>query len=178
MTYYTGDRDTSGGNGLALVLLLVGMLAVFLFLGLAFIKDMGLPTISSQPVPTLSDEAMWGQLKGDNGYVLTLALEDIVNTNGDHAVKKHGPVALAIARSCSEHGPEQVYRATSWREPNKFILGCILPDGKWGAWIVRCTAKGWMWITSFVVKSGTKAEFVEYATTKARPWREVIPDCG
>lgn len=179
MSAYASDRSSSGGSTLPLVLVLGLMLAAFVFLGMGFVKDRGMPSVSAPTIDdTLADESRWGQLRQHNQAVAQLALEDIVNTNGDHAIKKHGPIALAIARTCSDNGPEQVYKATSWREPNKFILGCIMPDGTWGAWVVRCTAKGWMWITSFVVKSGTKAEFVEYVTKQAKPWREVIPDCG
>lgn len=105
------------------------------------------------------------------GLILAAALT--LHRNGTHAVDRHGLDAIQIQRCLEENGPDEVWRMTSWRRPHQYIVGCYLPDGRIGLSLMRIikSATGsyaFREITSFVVKSGTYQEFVEYVSARAQ----------
>lgn len=92
-----------------------------------------------------------------------------------HAVIKHGMEAVAIRQACEEHGPDEVWRSASWRDPDKYFRVCTLDDGRQGVQIIRCIKGVWHEVTAFVPAGalgvGTPERVYEYLSGKAVPWQ-------
>lgn len=105
------------------------------------------------------------------GVILLAALA--LKPNGTHAVDKHGSDAIQIQTTLNCQGESEVWKFTSWRRPKQYILGCRLPDGRWGLSIGRVSKSLFGGkiifdeLTSFVVKDGSHFSFVEYVSARA-----------
>lgn len=103
-------------------------------------------------------------------YVLTL--EGVSVTDTQHAVQKHGSDAIQIRRCLNRPGGTiDVWKLNTWRRPNQFFQVCQMDDGRMGLRLIDKLKNGsWREKTSFVVKSGTPAETLEYLTARAARW--------
>lgn len=177
MTALTGGQPQGGGSAWAMLAL------IFLGLAVAVALLLGTLTPPLSPTPAIDLQGLdyrthlldWQYRRPENFQVVAL---EIVNNNNGHALKKHGAIAQTIVDACKGNGPAQVWRSVSWRHPDKYYLGCELPDGQLGLWVVQCTKRGWMWVTSFLPGNGSEQAFVEYVAARAKPYVDVLPHCG
>lgn len=96
-----------------------------------------------------------------------IAMAINVDTRPEHSVKKHGGEAVAIHEHLRRCDPDEIWKTRSDKRPNIFYFGCELDDDCWGLCIVQKARQGLQEITSFVVKDGTRAQFVEYVSARA-----------
>lgn len=106
------------------------------------------------------------------GSVAALAVN--VNTRPEHSVKKHGEDAAAIHQHLRNCDPDEVWKTRSHKRPNVFYLGCELEDDCWGLCITKFVKGELREITSFIVKDGTRAQFIEYVSARATLVRQGV----
>jgi len=70
---------------------------------------------------------------------------------GEHAVARHGDDALAIRQCLDRQGPYQLYRDKT----GTYFQLCRLPDGRWGAQLIRKANGAWREVTAYVKGDGS-----------------------
>lgn len=106
--------------------------------------------------------------------VVLAALAGVVAVRASqHALAKHGAEARQIHQCLDENGPFEIWESRSQRD-DRFYQTCLLSDGRWGLRVIERIRDGWRERTSFIVKSGSRQELVEYLTAKARLFEGIL----
>lgn len=166
-----GEREFSSGTSFQIPGVFIVLLAVVAGLVLAGATfsllspgsiDTNAPTAQSIPA-----EESWANF-------LELTGNSVSVKETEHAVQKHGTEAVQIRRCLDKPGGTiDVWKFSTWRRPNQFFQICQLEDGRMGLRLIEKLRNGiWKEKTSFVVKSGSPAEVLEYLTARATRWTD------
>jgi hypothetical protein len=166
-----GEREFSSGVSLqiprgAVVLLLVVAVLVLSVAAFTLLSPGSIDT-NTPKAQSVSAEESWANF-------LELTGNSVSVKDTQHAVQKHGTEAIQIRRCLNRPGGTiDVWKFDTWRRPNQFFQVCQLEDGRMGLRLIEKLRNGiWKEKTSFVVKSGSPAEVLEYLTARATRWTD------
>lgn len=135
------------------LILLVVMGALLLLSVAGVVGQRVAGALASVPIPNNSVAQVSTTTKEVDGVVV-----QIENNHGD----KHVEAAL-VRSTCQQNGTYQV-----WREPDKqtFHRLCLLPDGRFGDWIVKLVNGVKYEKSAFIPKDGSWGQVVYWLASK------------